>query len=79
MGARSAGERASSRRLGERAQGTGRAAGAGRRRHGMAHGARTAGRSRCGRAGCWAWPGRWMGVLAGSTGPSWCTAHLAQF
>ena len=26
-----------------------------------------------------AWPGRWMGVLAGSTGPGWCTMHLAQF
>ena len=27
----------------------------------------------------WAWRGRWVGVLAGSTGPSWCTVHLAQF
>ena len=24
-------------------------------------------------------PGRWVGVLAGSIGPSWCTVHLAQF
>ena len=41
-------------------------------------GARGVGGGRAGRA-AWAWPGRWMGVLAGSTGPSWCTVHLAQF
>ena len=27
----------------------------------------------------WARPGRRMSVLAGSTGPSWCIVHLAQF
>ena len=37
-------------------------------------------RRQCARpCAAWAWPGRWMGVLAGSVGPSWCTEHLAQF
>ena len=45
-------------------------------------------RSRCGRAGRWAWArgarrgracARRLGVLAGSVGPSRCTVHLAQF